>query len=64
MKTQIPKTVSLGELILTVFDNAALYSLDPSEVSSLATQTVTHMLSRARNLGVLVASDGRPHPLN
>lgn len=64
MKTQTRKTVSLGELILTVFDNAALYSLDPSEVSSLATQAVTHMLSRTRNLGALAASDGRPHELN
>ena len=40
MKTQIPKTVSLGELILTVFDKAAEYSADPREVSRLAAQTV------------------------
>jgi hypothetical protein len=53
MKSQTPKTVSLGDLILTVFDKAALYSLDPREVSSLATQTVAHMLWRGRD------SDGR-----
>ncbi len=44
MRTQIPKTVPLGELILTVFDKAAQYSADPQEISRLATQTVSHML--------------------
>ncbi len=50
VKTQIQKTVPLGELILTVFDKAAQYSLDPREVSRLATRTVAHMLSRGRRL--------------
>jgi hypothetical protein len=44
MKTQIPNTVALGELILTVFDKAAEFSADPREVSRLATQTIAHML--------------------
>lgn len=44
MRTEIPKTVPLGELILTVFDNAAQYSSDPREVSRLATQAISHML--------------------
>lgn len=44
MKTQIPKTVALGELILTVFDKAGEYSADPREISRLATQTIAHML--------------------
>ena len=44
MRTQIPKTVPLGELILTVFDKAAQYSADPREVSRLAAQTISHML--------------------
>ncbi len=52
MKTQSQKTVPLGELILTVFDKAAQYSLDPREVSHLATQTVAHILLRGRNLAV------------
>ena len=50
MRTQIPKTVPLGELILTVFDKAAEYSADPREVSRLAAQTVSHMLWHARRL--------------
>jgi hypothetical protein len=64
VKEHISKTVSLGELILTVFDNAALYSVDPIEVSSLATQTVRHMLSRARDRGAVATSDRRPHRFN
>jgi hypothetical protein len=44
MRTQIPQTVPLGELILAVFDKAAQYSTDPREVSRLATQTISHML--------------------
>jgi hypothetical protein len=44
MRTQIPKTIPLGDLVLTVFDNAAKYSADPREVSRLATQTISHML--------------------
>jgi hypothetical protein len=47
MRTEIPKTVPLGELILTVFDKAAQYSVDPREVSRLATQTISHMLWHA-----------------
>jgi hypothetical protein len=37
-------TVSLGELVATVFDKAAQYSTDPQEVSRLASQTISHML--------------------
>jgi hypothetical protein len=44
MRTQITKTVPLGDLVLTVFDKAAQYSADPQEVSRLATQTISHML--------------------
>jgi hypothetical protein len=43
MRTQIQE-IPLGELILTVFDEAAQYSADPHEVSRLATQTISHML--------------------
>jgi hypothetical protein len=50
MKTQIRKTVSLGELILAVFDKAAQYSADPLEVSRLATQTVAYMLWHTQRL--------------
>jgi hypothetical protein len=50
MRAQIPKTVSLGELILAVFDTAAKYSADPREVSRLAMQTISHMLRQAPRL--------------
>jgi len=56
MKTKIPKTVALGELILAVFDKAAEYSADPREVSRLATQTISHMLWHSPRLSTL-----RPH---
>lgn len=57
MRTEIPKTVPLGELILTVFDKAAHYSADPREVSRLATQTISHMLWHAPRL-----TTSRPTP--
>ena len=50
METQVPKTVALGELILAVFEKAAEYSTDPREISRLATQAVSHMLSHAPRL--------------
>jgi hypothetical protein len=53
MRTQIPKTVPLGDLILTVFDKAAQYSADPREVARLATQTISHMLWHAPKLKIL-----------
>ena len=52
VKTETQDTVTLGELVSTVFDKAAQCSLDPREVSRLATQTVAHMLLRGRNLTV------------
>ena len=55
MKPQIPKTVALGELILTVFDKAAEFSADPREISRLATQTIAHML-RLQTSPALVSS--------
>jgi hypothetical protein len=49
MKAQIPQTVSLGELILTVFDEAAQLSGDAEEVSRLAAQTVARMVGHGRS---------------
>jgi hypothetical protein len=56
VKNQTQQTVSLGELILAVFDNAAQFSLDPREVSRLATETVAHMLWRGGNFAGAQAS--------
>jgi hypothetical protein len=48
VRTHIYKTAQVGELVAAAFDSAASYSSDPREVSRLATQTVAHMLRRAR----------------
>ncbi|MHC4067700.1 MAG: hypothetical protein ACYSUI_24800 [Planctomycetota bacterium] len=47
MRTNVRKTVQLGELIVAVFDIAAQYSTDPREISRLATGVVMHTLRRA-----------------
>lgn len=48
MKIQIQQTVLLGDLVLTVFDEAAQFSADPEEVSRLAAQTVARMVGHGR----------------
>ena len=40
-------TAQLGDLIAAAFDEAAGYTSDPKQVSSLATRAVLHMLRRA-----------------
>lgn len=52
MRTHVQKTAQLGELVVAVFDKAARYSVDPREVSRLATQAVAHMLRRARRTSI------------
>ncbi len=39
-----PRTMSLGDLIVAAFDQAALFSSDPLEVSRLATQCLSRRL--------------------
>ena len=46
------KMVRLEDLIAAVFDEAARYSMDPREVSRLATEAVRHLMRRARRLPV------------
>lgn len=41
------KTAPFGELLVTVFDEAARYSTDPAEISRMATEVVARMLRRA-----------------
>jgi hypothetical protein len=50
MKFKHPKTASLGDLIVTAFDQAAQYSSDPVEISRLATQAVQHMISHPQRV--------------
>jgi hypothetical protein len=40
------ETAALGDLIAATFDEAALYSADPTEVTRLATQAVKHLMRR------------------
>lgn len=58
MRTNVPGTAQLGELVVAAFDAAAQYSTDPPEVSRLATRVVTHVLRRARRI-----SHARGHAL-
>ena len=56
MKKITRKTAQLGDLIAAVFDEAARYSTEPSEVSCLAAQAVKDMMRRARKMAVLPAA--------
>ena len=49
MKVRVHRMVQFGELVAAAFDEAAMCSTDPREVSRLATMTVMHMLRRARS---------------
>jgi hypothetical protein len=50
MKAEAPKTVSLGELILATFDEAAQCCADPREAARMAVQAVIDMLAHAAGL--------------
>lgn len=52
MKSNIHKTISLGDMIAAAFDEAARQSTDPKEVSRLATQAIRRRLRRQRRLPV------------
>ena len=62
MRTDVHKTVQLGELVVAAFDKAAQVSTDPQEVSRLATRMLTRILQRARKAplapGQLLSVDG------
>ena len=55
MLTRTHKTTKLGDLVVAAFDKAARCSVDPREVSRLATQSVTSMLRSARRLSLPTA---------
>jgi hypothetical protein len=48
MRTNVHKTVQLGELVAAALDWAAQHSSDPRVVSLVATKAVMHLLRRAR----------------
>lgn len=49
MVMNLHETAPLGELVAAVFDEAALYTSDPAEVSRLATRAVMNLLRRSRD---------------
>ncbi len=51
-------TTPLGELIAAAFDSASRLSLDPIEVSRMATQSVSAMLGRALRVTVSLTPPG------
>ena len=44
------RTARLGDVIAAAFDEAARRSVDPREVSRLATQTVRQLMRRSRRI--------------
>ena len=52
MTNRIYKTARIGDLISAAFDVAGRHSIDPLEVSRLATQVVVHMLRHARRTSI------------
>lgn len=46
------RTVPLGDLITAAFDRASLLSLDPKEVSRMATQSVAAMLGSGLRVSI------------
>jgi hypothetical protein len=50
MRTSVPQTVVLGDLVVAAFDIAANYSRDPRFVSRLATTAVRNVLRHARSM--------------
>ncbi|MDD5224147.1 MAG: hypothetical protein PHE84_09165 [bacterium] len=47
MRTDRHSTVSLGDLVVAVYDEAARYSVDPREVSWLAAQAIDEIMRHA-----------------
>jgi len=54
MRKDVCKTTELGELVAVAFDEAALYSSNPREVSRLASGAVMRMLRHARKASLLL----------
>ena len=44
METNSNKTASLGAIIVTAFDQAAIYSNNPVEITRLATQAIRRLM--------------------
>jgi len=61
MTTHIHETAELGDLVVAAFDETALYSANPAEVSWLATQAVSHVLLRQpQRIGTPVSRSPAP----
>jgi hypothetical protein len=61
MRTDMVKTVKVGELVVAAFDEASHWSSDPTEVSRLATRVVTHILRCGQNKAHSTRSPAPPN---
>ncbi len=57
MTTKAHTTLTLGDLIANLFDEAAGYSRDPREVAAIATRAVQRILRRQRRAIVWVVAN-------
>jgi len=63
MASRTLQTAQLGDLIAAVFDEAAVYSVEPEEVSWLATRAVRHLLRRVRRSEVSPQAEANCEPI-
>ena len=62
MKKIAHKTAMFGDVIAAYFDEAGRYSVDPMEVSRLATRAVIHLMDRVRELSISPPNGQSLHP--
>jgi hypothetical protein len=62
MKRSSHAVMRLGDLVVAAFDEAALQSSDPKEVSRLATRTVRYLLRAVRRAWAPASSAGADGP--
>ena len=53
MRTKAHRTIQLGDLVAAAFDEAALFSSDPKEITNMAAQAVMRVLWRSKNFAAL-----------
>ena len=62
MKKIARKRAMFADVIAAYFDKKGRYSVNPKQVSRLATRAVMHLIDRVRELSVSPPSGERLHP--
>src|SRR5687768_377761 len=62
MKSHVYVTVTLGDLVVDAFDRAARHSIDPREVSRLATLAIAHIFRRLHPASIFALTGQRDAP--